>query len=471
MDLPLIVVTDEMMASWPPDAQAVVRLLLARNAQLEARVAELEAQVARLQARLNKNSSNSSKPPSSDGPQVKPAPPKAPSGKKRGGQPGHPRHERVMLPADHIIDHKPPYCACCQAKLTGEDTDPIVEQVIDLPEKLRVVTHHRRHTLECPRCHTRTTAQALPEAVGGFGIRLQATVAYLSGVGRLSKRTIRTLFDEVCDIPMSLGSISKLEAKTSEALAPIHDETLREIQGLDANVDETGWKQGIMRVWLWVAVTTCLTVFLIRLKRNRDSLHDLVGPQPGIVTSDRHSAYVHLSPEHRQICWAHLRRDFQAMIDRKNAGSDIGRDLLAHADILFDHWQNVRDGTRTRGWFDRTYACWLREQVRLLLQQGEQCSCQVTAGVCRMILKVEVSLWTFARVSGVEPTNNAAERAVRHAVCWRKTSLGTDSERGSRFVERILTVAVSCRTQNRSVIAFLTQAIQGKQPSLLCQPA
>ncbi len=438
---------------------------------LEARVAELTTRVAELEAKLNQNSANSSKPPSSDGPHVKPAPPKKPSGKKRGGQPGHPKHERVILPPEQVFDHKPTRCRRCAAALTGDDPNPILDQVLDLPAKLRHVVHHRRHTLECPCCHALTAAPTVPDAATGFGPKLTAVAAYLTGVGRLGKRTVRTFFADVCDLPVSLGSVSKLEATVSRALDPIHAAAHERAKGLDANVDETGWRQGKAKAWLWVAVTDLLTVFLIRPKRNRAAFDDLVGPDPGVLTTDRFPVYTHLSGRKRQVCWAHLRRDFQAMIDRRNGGSAVGEELLAHADILFAHWPKVRDGTRTRRWFARAHAGWLRAEVRVLLERGAACSCPTTAGACRELLAVEGSLWTFARVDGVEPTNNAAERAVRHAVCWRKTSFGTDSERGSRFVERMLTVVASCRQQGRGVLDFLVKAVAGQKPSLVPQGA
>ena len=433
---------DELLATLPPAVQAYLRLLVAHCEHLTARVAELEA-------RLNQNSSNSSRPPSSDGPQVKPAPPRESSGRRRGGQRGHTRHERVLLPPDEIIDHKPPRCRRCCTPLAGDDPNPAVDQVIDLPAKLSHVIHHRRHTLTCPHCQELTAADAVPAAASGFGPKITAATAYLSGVGRLSKRSIRRLFADLCGIPMSLGSVCKLEAKVSRALAPIHEEALQHVRGRDANVDETGWKQGAKKAWLWVAVTQCVSVFLIRMHRNRAAFDDLVGPAPGVLTTDRFPVYTHLAGEKRQICWAHLRRDFQAMIDRNNAGSKFGEALLLHADILSEHWQKVRDGTRTRRWFARRILPCLRDEVQTLLSRGSRCGCAVTARVCREILAVAASLWTFASRPGVEPTNNAAERAVRHAVCWRKTSYGTDSERGSRFVERMLTAAASCRAQGR----------------------
>ena len=444
----------DVFDALPPAVQAYIRYL-------EARLADLEA-------RLNQNSANSSQPPSSDGPHVKPAPPKTPSGKRRGGQPGHPKHDRVVLPPDEVIDHKPTRCRRCASPLSGDDPEPVLDQVIELPTKLRHVTHHHRHTLPCPCCGALTTAPLVSAAATGFGPKLTAVTAYLSGVGRLGKRAVRALFADVFDIPVSLGVVSKHEAAVSRALGPIHAAAHAHTQGLDANVDETGWKQGRDKAWLWVAVAKWLTVFLIRPNRNRAAFDDLVGPTPGVLTTDRFPVYTHLGGSERQVCWAHLRRDFQAMIDRTNGGSVIGDELLAHADILFAHWQKVRDGTRTRRWFERTHAGWLRTEVRVLLERGAGCVCAKTAAVCREVLSVEASLWTFAGRSGVEPTNNAAERAVRHAVCWRKTSYGTDSERGSRFVERILTVVATCRQQGRGVLDFLVQALNGAaKPSLL----
>jgi transposase len=438
----------DLFASLPPVVQAYIRALEA----LTARVADLEA-------RLGRNSSNSSQPPSADGPHVKPAPPRTPSGKTRGGQPGHPRHERVILPPDEVIDHKPTRCQRCATPLTGDDPDPILDQVIDLPVTVRHVVHHRRHTLACPCCRARTAAAPVPDAASGFGPRLTAVAAHLTGVGRLGKRAVRTFFADVCAVPVSLGSVSKLEATVSRALEPIHTDAHTHARGLDANVDETGWRQGQDRAWLWVAVTNWLTVFLIRPHRNRAAFDDLVGPDPGVLTTDRFPVYTHLG-DRRQVCWAHLRRDFQAMIDRTDAGSRVGQELLAHADILFAHWRKVRDGTRTRRWFARTHRPWLQDEVRALLEHGAGCGGVKTATVCRDLLAGEGGLWTFAGRDGVEPTNNAAERAVRHAVCWRKTSYGTDSATGSRFVERMLTVVASCRQQGRDVLGFLMEAVQ-----------
>ncbi len=221
-------------------------------------------------------------------------------------------------------------------------------------------------------------------------------------------------------------------------------------------MDETGWREGNKRGWLWVAVTACVTVFLVRLSRGRKVLAELIPGRLGVLTTDRYPAYGHLPAHQRQVCWAHLRRDFQAMIDRRNTGSAVGEDLLLYADILLAKWKRVRDGTMTRRGFRQAYLGWIRAEVLTLLGRGAGCGCATTAGVCRELLGIEPALYTFAAVAGVEPTNNAAERALRHAVCWRKTSYGTDSAGGSRFVERVLTVVATCRQQGRGVLEFLT---------------
>lgn len=452
----------EIWEKTPPEVRdAVLALVLV-----------FERRIAVLEARLGRDSSNSSRPPSSDGPEVKRGVPRPPSPRHRGGQKGHPKHQRVILPPDQVIDHKPPHCGHCQTPLVGEDPEPIIEQVIDLPVVMRQVIHHRRHTLACPRCQALTTADPVLEAARGFGPRLQAATAYFSGVGRLGKRAIRQLLADLHGIPIALGSVSNLEARTSLALQPIHDEALAHVRGLDANVDETTWKQGLEKAWLWVAVTKAVTAFLIRRHRDRGAFDDLVGPTPGVMTTDRYSVYAHLDDAKHQVCWAHLRRDFQAMIDRRDRGSGTGEELLMYAEILAEHWPEVREGRRSRGWFAQEILPWLREEVRHLLDQGSRCGRLKTAVVCRELLAIEASLWSFASREGVEPTNNAAERAVRHAVCWRKTSYGTDSERGSRFVERMLSVVARCRSQGRDVMDFLIQAItagpdHSARPSIL----
>jgi transposase len=266
-----------------------------------------------------------------------------------------------------------------------------------------------------------------------------------------------------------------LQRKTAAALEPIVRAAHEYVAGKPANVDETRWPEGRRRGWLWVAVTAGITVFVIRLSRARAVLGELIPGPPGVLTTDRYPVYDHLPTVKRQVCWAHLRRDFQAMIDRRNAGSGVGEDLLMLADILLGQWKRVRDGTLTRRGFRQAYLGWIREEVSALLGRGAGCGCAATAGVCRELLAIEPALYTFVAVEGVEPTNNAAERALRHAVCWRKTSYGTDSAAGSRFAERVLTAVATCRQQSRGVLDFLTAccraACEGTAPPSLVPPA
>lgn len=432
----------------------------------------LESRIADLEARLNQTSANSSRPPSADPPHAKPAPPKPPTGKKRGGQPGHPKRDRTLLPPDVVVPLKPTRCRRCCQRLAGDDPSPLVHQVHEIPAIKAHVTEYRCHRLTCPHCRAVTCAPLPADAVGGYGPRTQAVTALLAAGHRLGKRAIRQAMNDLFGLPISPAAVCDLQKRTAAALAPIHTAALDHTRTQPANVDETGWKQGRDKAWLWVAVTTLVTAFVIRPRRNRAAFDDLVGPRPPTLTTDRFPVYFHLPGDKRQVCWAHLRRDFQAMIDRKNAGSAIGEDLLLHADILFEHWPRVRDGTLTRAGFRSRYVSWLRIEVRNLLRRGSASSCARTAATCQEILAVQASLWTFASTAGVEPTNNAAERAVRHAVCWRKTSYGTDSDTGSRFVERMLTVVASCRQQGRNVLGFLIEAIQAAKtmstaPSLL----
>jgi transposase len=455
----------------PPAAQAALRAVL----QLyQGRIAELEARLRDLQGQLGANSTNSSKPPSSDGPHVKRRPPQPPSGRPRGGQDGHPRRQRPLLAPTDTRPCKPSACRRCGRTLHGEDPQPLRYQIVELPEIKPLVIEYQLHRLTCPCCGIATCA-SLPEGApkGGQGPRLQALLALLTGAYRLSKRQVAQLLQDVCATPVCAGQVCASERQMAERLRPVVDELRGHARTQHANVDETSWRQGRQKAWLWVAVTAYLTVYQVTATRGAKELAALLGADYlCVLTSDRFKAYEGVPLGRRQVCWAHLRRDFQAMIDRANEGAAVGEDLLFHADILFGLWYRVRDGTRQRAWLRRQVDGWLRGEVRLLLERGAGCACPRTAGTCREILRVEEALWTFVRVPGVEPTNNAAERALRHAVQWRKTSYGTDSEAGSRFVESILSVVATCRQQGRNVLEYLTACCQahtrgGVTPSLL----
>jgi transposase len=326
----------DLWATFPIAAQAILAAQFERITQREARIADLEA-------RLNQTSANSSLPPSADPPHAKPAPPRSPSGKRRGGQPGHPRAERALLPPDIVVPLKPARCRRCSGRLTGEDPDPLVHQVHEIPAVRPHVTGYRRHRLAGPGCGAVTCALLPADATGGYGPRAEAVCALLAGGHRLGKRAVIQVLGDLLGLPISPAAVCDLQGKTAAALEPAHAEALAYTRTRPANVDETGWTEGRKRAWLWAAVTTTVTAFLIRSTRGRPAFDDLVGPSPPVLTTDRYGVYTHLPGDQRQVCWAPLRRDFQAMIDRKNAGSGVGEDLLLHADILFRHGARVRD--------------------------------------------------------------------------------------------------------------------------------
>jgi transposase len=294
----------------------------------------------------------------------------------------------------------------------------------------------------------------------------------MTGAYRMSKRMVEAFCADVFSIPICAGQVCASEAETAAATDPVVEEVRAYARSQPANVDETGWRQKRQRGWLWAVVTQAATLFTIALSRAAAVAQELVDPSAGqVITTDRYKGYLWLPLRQRQVCWAHLVRNFQAMVDRANAGSRIGEELLCCAEELFTWWHRVRDGTLSRATFQR-YVAELRPWVRSQLEAGAASACARTAGTCQDILGVEPALWTFARVHGVEPTNNAAERALRHAVLWRKMSHGTESEAGSRFVANILTVVATCRQQGRNVLDYLTACCQARllgtnSPSLL----
>ena len=449
---------------------------------LEARVAELEAIVQRLLERLQQDSHNSSRPPSSDPPHaLRPPPRRVPSGRKRGGQPGHQGQTRAFVPleeVDTVIPVKPRQCHRCQHTLQGADPQPHRHQVTELPPVQPVVTEYQLHRLVCPACGASTRA-TLPVGVspGGFGPRVQAIVALCTGAYRLSKRTTQEVMADLFGLPMSLGTIPHLEQATVQAVAtPVADAQVYVRAQPVAHLDETGWREGRTRAWLWVAVTMWVTVFAVRLSRGANVAQALLGEQfCGILVTDRWSAYTWYPTRWRQVCWAHLLRDFEAMIERGGRSQEIGEGLREQARQMFHAWHGIRDGHCTHAQFRVTMRP-IRRAVARLLKAGQTCGVAKTEGVCREVLKVYDALWTFVRVEGVEPTNNAAERAIRPGVLWRKGSFGTQSANGSRFVEAMMTVVATLRQQHRNVLAYLTQACQAAYagepaPSLLPVPS
>jgi transposase len=305
------------------------------------------------------------------------------------------------------------------------------------------------------------TCATLPSGVptGAFGPRLRAILSVLAGAYRLGKRPIRRLAADLLGLSLSTGMISRLERQAAAELeAPVEQLRQHVRDAVSAHIDETSWKQGRDKAWLWGVVTSFVTVFAIATSRGAEVARGLLGTdRRKVVISDRFKSYTWI--KRRQLCWAHLKRDFQAMVDRGGESAEVGRLLLGHSERLFDWWHRVRDGTMARATL-RSHVAILRFSFRDDLRRGVGCGCAKTAATCRELLAGETHLWTFVRVEGVEPTNNDAERVLRHGVIYRKLSGGTDSESGSRFVERMLTVVATCRQQEVNVLGYLTRCFQ-----------
>jgi transposase len=450
-------------------------------AALQEQIAALEARVRELETRLNQNSSNSSRPPSADPPTApKPVVKKA-SSRKPGGQPGHSPCLRTRLPAGRVrtvIPFVPTHCDRCQTPLPAQpqpgDPEPSWHQVAELPPLAAEVTEYQGHARTCPCCGHVSQAR-IPAALraNSIGPRLAATLSYLRGCHRVSLRGVAEIAATVFAVPIALGSLAHLEAQMSAALADPHAQAVEAVRQADVKyVDETSWKAKGRRCWLWLAATSTVAAFLICLRRGRDGLQALLGTAiRGTVCSDRWSAYNRLSLYHRQVCWAHLKRDFQKCVDYGGEAAKVGRAGLAVVGEVFAAWHLFRGGGCSRDeLIDRLDP--VAARLHRWLERGQRCALSKVATFCSNLLALVPALWKFVVCEGLEPTNNHAERLLRRGVLWRKCAFGSQSVSGCRFVERMLTAVQTLKLQKRPVLAWLIEALTAHRnhlpaPSLL----
>jgi transposase len=444
---------------------------------LRKQVAFLEARLRELEQRLGLNSTNSSIPPSANPPQAPPPVAKKPTGRKPGGQPGHQAFQRVRIPPEgvrHTIALIPPHCEHCHTPLPAQagpnDPEPFWHQVAELPRTAAVVTEYQAHARTCFSCGHLTREQ-IPAVLRAeiIGERLGATMSYLAASPHVSKRGVEELVETVFGVPVSLGTVANLEQEMSLALEPAHAEAKQAVEQAPVkNVDETSWKQAGKKRWLWTAATTQVACYVIFAGRNASGLAALLGEKiRGIVCSDRFSVYGSLVTEFRQVCWAHLKRDFQKLVDRGGASKELGEAGLATVALLFEWWHAYRSGSLSRKAMQNEVEG-VRQNLKSWLEEGRACADTKTAAFCENLLSIEPALWTFVYKRGVEPTNNHAERMLRSGVLWRKISFGCHSAAGCQFVERVLTVTQTLRLQNRPVLEYLQQALSAHR---LGQPA
>lgn len=479
-------------SDWVPRSdwealQAEAAALRAENAVFRERIAVLEeenrqlrAAIRAIQDKLGLNSGNSSLPPSSDRPGNKPKRKgTGKSGRKRGGQKGHKGKARILLPPEevtHSVLCKLGMCSVCGGPMKAVDAEPVRLQKLEVPELKPEVTEYIRPIGVCEVCGQRALAP-LPAGVDEslLGPRALAVISWLAGDMRMSRRRVQRLFRVLLGITVSLGTVSQAEGRVSPALALPHEHALSFVQRRPVvGADETSIPLGSRLGWLWLATSEAVSVFLVRDNRARRSALELLGEAfSGILLTDRYSAYAFFKGL-RQFCLAHLKRDFGRIEDRGGEEGDIGHQLALWLRLVFAQWHRFKRGEIDREGLKRGLE---RHQssIRSWLEYGVAEGSDKTARTCKNLLDGWEHLWTFISHEGVEPTNNQSEQRLRHFVCWRRSSGGPQSERGQRFIERILTVVQSCASQGRDVLDFLHQAVvahlRGDEPPSLLPPA
>jgi transposase len=340
--------------------------------------------------------------------------------------------------------------------------EPRRHQVAELPPIAVRVTEHRLHAVRCPACTSRTRAQ-LPREVprSAFGPRLQAAVVTLAVRNRVSRRDTTELARELFGVELATGSVDAIVHRAGEVLAAPHTRLEQQIKAASVvNIDETGWKTAGGSRTLWGALSARTAVFRIAAGRHGFEARTLLGERfAGIVCSDRWRGYDYLDPSRRQLCWAHLLRDFTAHSEGMAEQKTFGDDGLQIARDLFDAWRAYQqDGDRARL---QAEVAPLQAKLRALLEHAARKSTKTKYHrlFAKSLLKRWPALWTFAHTDGVEPTNNHAERGLRGAVIYRKLSHGSQSEQGERTIERLLSASITCRLQRRSLFAYLAEVL------------
>ena len=337
-------------------------------------------------------------------------------------------------------------------------------QQYEFPIIRPIVTEYQIYDGTCNQCNKNHIGK-LPHGVSWsmLGPRATAMTANLSGTYRISKQNIVGIYHDIFDFTLSIGMVCKAEKTVSHALAVPVNQAKHFIRSVDAagvNSDETGFKEKGKPMWAWIAASCLVAVFMIRSGRDKQAAKELLGKNfKGILCSDRYSAYQWIPNEYRQICWAHLDRDFRKISERSGSSSIIGTDLLTQTNHLFHFWHQFKNGNINREILQKKTKL-IRVLIEGLLRQGKRSKNNKTSGTCRNILSYGPALWHFLETDNIEPTNNLAERLLRTIAIWRKTSFGTQSKAGSLYMERIMTVVATCKLQGRNILDYLTQAVK-----------
>jgi transposase len=480
------VIDPAIWASIPlPAQQVIAEIFTVQQAQIDRQqeqiknqqeqIALLSKQIEDLKALINQNSHNSSRPPSTDPPSVKKYPSKSPtSGKSRGGQDAHQGYFRQPPSPEKItnyVDHRPLACDHCDEEM--QESVPDAHEIerrytYELPEPKLIITEHRVHAVRCPKCGQTAYGEVPPEFGGAFGPRLHAAVGFMRSRG-ISLGETQNFLDQFYGLEIARSSLSEICLRVSHALEKVHLAAEKVIERADiVNTDETGWKEAGQPRYLWVHVSAQAVVYHITEKRNQVVMAALLGVTfIGLVCSDRLGIYNVINPRRRQICLAHLKRNFQGIAEREGEYGAWGKTGVALLEELFSLWHKFKNGHIKRRTLQNNMSH-IQSEMKELLYSGSSLETEKIKRMSANLLLHWPALWTFSRVPGVEPTNNVSEQSLRRAVLWRSLSFGSQSEWGCRFVERMLTVSSTCRKQERPVLAYLEQAMlcyfRGEEP-------
>jgi transposase len=417
--------------------------------------------LAALESHLNRDSANSSRPPSTDSPAAKrKRRMKATPRRKPGAQPGHPRHQQVLMEPTSTIPLWPEACSCGQTELS-ELTLARTHQVIELPRIRPKITHWLLYQGRCLSCGQLCKATVPADHASGYGPRLTGLVGEMAGVVGASRSAVQALCASVFGIPLSKGAIQKLVDRVSEAIVPYYNAIGEVARAARVNyIDETSWLMHGDRHWLWVMANSLVAYFQISPTRSKAAFAQLIADWRGILVSDGYLVYQYW-PGLRQSCLAHLIRTAKGLAESVEA-SIAGFGGRVHAELQrLCHMGTERPMVgQWRAWYARFRALITHHTAR-----------EDKAGTfARRLQREGESLWTFLDFPGVEATNNIAERAHRFGVMWRKRSQGTCSEKGNRWVERVLSLRHTCRIRGQPTFPILVEAVAclftGEKPDL-----
>jgi transposase len=468
----------ELLHSLPKEVQEYILTLQKLLETLVTQNQELSIQIAQ-------NSQNSSKPPSTDPPFQRPAKKtKEKSARPKGAQVGHNRHLRELVPAeavDEIVEIYPQECTQCHSPLRPSDQigEPLRHQVWELPSVKASVKEYQFYTRQCSQCsHLTKSEKNWPCEVptGQFGPRLVATMGVLHGQYQLSLRQTQELANDLWQLPLSLGTVADSCQKASAALETTYATIESAVQKQPTNhVDETGWKREGKLRWLWVATNAVASLFKISNNRGGQSLKELLGENyVGLIHSDRHKPYLKLEQSHHQLCWAHLIRNLRGLAQRAGPAEKWAEECLLQSEKLFKEWHHFKREEISRSELIEAVEP-IRAAFKSQLKAGSTLGDGAVRAFSQGLLGLEERLYHFVKEPGVEPTNNAAEQALRCAVIWRKKCFGSQSDWGERFVERVLSVRATAQKQGLNFLNYLTGCLEAEwfktpAPALFATP-